>query len=138
MFYQFEFCWPTKHSCSDFHTIFIDVMQRECGFESYPFQYIDQTFCGVCTFLLKENYHFTGNLVTNMIKHVSEMELYVVLPTLKIFGNRTVLITKYHQQVKQCQVHVHLRSSYGYTFQIQNKYFNYFIQQHGRATTKIQ
>ncbi len=46
--------------------------------------------------------HFTGNLGTNTIKHVSEMELYIILSTLEKFEcwNRTVLITKY-QQVKR-------------------------------------
>ncbi len=52
-------------------------------------------------FLLKTD-HFTGNLGANMIGHVSEMELYVILSTLEKFElwNRTVLITKY-QQVKR-------------------------------------
>ncbi len=36
------------------------------------FQYVYQTFCGVIISLLKHD-HFTGNLATNMIKHVSEM-----------------------------------------------------------------
>ncbi len=41
--------------------------------------------------------HFTGNLGANMIKHVSQMELYNILSTLEKFEhwNETVLITKY-------------------------------------------
>ncbi len=39
------------------------------------------------------------NLVANMIEHVSEMELYVILSTLEKFEseNRTVLTKKYQQ-----------------------------------------
>ncbi len=45
--------------------------------------------------------YFTGNLGANTIKHVSEMELYIILSTLEKFErwNRTVLISKY-QRVK--------------------------------------
>ncbi len=42
--------------------------------------------------------HFMGNLGTNTIEHVSEMELYnIILSTLEKFEcfNRTVLIMKY-------------------------------------------
>ncbi len=44
---------------------------------------------------------FTGNMSTNTIEHVSEMELYIILSTLEKFENwnQTVLITKY-QRVK--------------------------------------
>ncbi len=55
----------------------------------------EQCFCS------KTDY-FTGNLGANTIKHVSEMELYIILSTLDKFEcwNRTVLITKY-QWVKR-------------------------------------
>ncbi len=50
----------------------------------------------VSCFCSKAGY-FTGNLGTNMIEHVSEMELYIILSTLERFEhwNRTVLIIKY-------------------------------------------
>ncbi len=67
--------------------------------------------------------HFTGNLGANMIEHISEMELYIILLTLEKFEcrNLTYLITKY-QWVKQCQVHSYSHSSYRQAFQTQNKY----------------
>ncbi len=41
--------------------------------------------------------HFMANLGANMIDHASEVELYIILPTLEMFlhCNRTVLIKKY-------------------------------------------
>ncbi len=43
--------------------------------------------------------HFTSNLDTNTIEHVSEMELYNILSTLEKLKrwNRTVLIMKYQR-----------------------------------------
>ncbi len=48
-------------------------------------------------FLLKQTDHFTGNLGANMIEHVSDMELYIILSTLEKSDrwNWSVLITKY-------------------------------------------
>ncbi len=55
----------------------------------------EQCFCS-------KNDRFTANFGTNMIKHASEMELYIILSTLKKFErwNWIVLITKY-QWVKR-------------------------------------
>ncbi len=52
----------------------------------------EQCFCS------KTDY-FTVNLGTNMIEHVSEIELYNILSTLEKFEswNKTVLITIYRQ-----------------------------------------
>ncbi len=57
--------------------------------------------------------HCTGNLGVNMIKHLSEMELYNILLTLEKFEcwNWTVLIMKF-QPMKWCQLHGHPHSSY--------------------------
>ncbi len=79
--------------------------------------------------------HFMGNLGANTIKHVSDMELYIILSTLEKFKhwNRTFLITKYqYWQVKQCLVHGHHQYFISVGFSTQNKYyFHYFIQRTG-------
>ncbi len=50
-----------------------------------------------CFWFKKTTDYFTGNLVGNMIEHVSEMEMYIILSTLETnAGEIRVLITKYY------------------------------------------
>ncbi len=63
--------------------------------------------------------HFTSNLGANMIKHVSEMELYIILSTLEKFeAGIRVLITKYYPKV-----HGHPQYLISVGFSTWNKYY---------------
>ncbi len=78
------------------------------AFNAITFNMITEHFVEFIQCFCSKTGHFMANLGANMVKHVSEIGLYIILSTLERFEhwNRTVLIKKY-QRVKQCQVQDH-------------------------------
>ncbi len=83
-----------QHSCGDFHTIFHGVMQFIFMLLSSRRKIILMKF-ELCFW--SKTYHSTANLGWRMIKHISEMILYIILSTLgqNWWSSQTVLIRKY-------------------------------------------